>query len=60
MDFGDRVWFIGEVVHAEAEEGLDRSKLLIYWNGELRTPGDVIMTVTTTSERCCGLHHDRK
>jgi flavin reductase (DIM6/NTAB) family NADH-FMN oxidoreductase RutF len=58
IDLGDRFWFIGNVVHSEGEEGLDRGDLLTYWDGEVRVPGKVLLVLRTNSERCCGLHRN--
>jgi flavin reductase (DIM6/NTAB) family NADH-FMN oxidoreductase RutF len=42
IDIGDHTWFFGEVVRAEVDEDYDREKLLLYWGGDFRTPGNVI------------------
>jgi len=44
MEFetGDHVWFIGEVVHCEAEN-YRREEMLLYWGGDFRVPGEVVM-----------------
>ncbi|QLH74400.1 MAG: flavin reductase family protein [Methanomassiliicoccales archaeon] len=42
VDAGDHTWFLGEVVHAEMEEGAPREKALMYWSGEFRVLGDII------------------
>lgn len=42
FDAGDHTWFLGEVVHAEMEESLDRGRALMYWAGEFRVLGDLI------------------
>ncbi|MBC7108837.1 MAG: flavin reductase family protein [Methanomassiliicoccales archaeon] len=42
LDIGDRTWFFGEIVHAEATKDYTRDKGLLYWGGEFRLPGEVI------------------
>jgi flavin reductase (DIM6/NTAB) family NADH-FMN oxidoreductase RutF len=42
IDAGDHTWFLGEVVHAEMENALDKEKVLMYWSGEFRVIGDII------------------
>ncbi|MGD0057296.1 MAG: flavin reductase family protein [Methanomassiliicoccales archaeon] len=42
IEMGDRTWFFGEVVHAEAVRDYARDKGLLYWAGEFRMPGDVV------------------
>ncbi|MCQ5375395.1 MAG: flavin reductase family protein [Methanomassiliicoccales archaeon] len=42
FDIGDRTWFFGEIVHAEASKDYTREKGLLYWGGEFRLPGDVV------------------
>ncbi|MGD1059884.1 MAG: flavin reductase family protein [Methanomassiliicoccales archaeon] len=42
IDAGDHVWFLGEVVHANAADGDIREKALMYWGGEFRLVGDCI------------------
>ncbi|MCX8173560.1 MAG: flavin reductase family protein [Thermoplasmata archaeon] len=39
---GDHTWFVGEIVHCEAEE-YRKEDLLLYWGGEFRVPGNVVM-----------------
>ncbi|MEM3445594.1 MAG: flavin reductase family protein [Thermoplasmata archaeon] len=38
---GDHTWFVGEIVHCEAEEH-SKEELLLYWGGEFRVPGNVV------------------
>lgn len=42
LEIGDRTWFVGEVVYAEAAKDYARDKGLLYWGGEFRLPGPVI------------------
>lgn len=42
IDAGDHTWFLGEVVHAEMENNIDRTRALMYWSGEFRVIGDII------------------
>jgi flavin reductase (DIM6/NTAB) family NADH-FMN oxidoreductase RutF len=42
IDAGDHTWFLGEVVHAEMENCVDRERALMYWAGEFRVLGDII------------------
>ncbi len=39
IETGDHTWFIGPVKHARKDPDFKREKTLIYWGGELRTPG---------------------
>jgi flavin reductase (DIM6/NTAB) family NADH-FMN oxidoreductase RutF len=36
MDIGDHTWFLGQIVHTEAWKAYDRTKALLYWDGEYR------------------------
>lgn len=38
----DHIWYIGKVVHTDVAKDYDRSNVLIYWDGEFRTPGPVL------------------
>jgi flavin reductase (DIM6/NTAB) family NADH-FMN oxidoreductase RutF len=38
----DHIWYMGKVVHTDIDKDYDRSNTLIYWDGELRTPGPVL------------------
>jgi len=42
LDIGDRTWFYGEIVHAEASKNYTRDKGLLYWGGEYRLPSKVL------------------
>jgi len=42
FDTGDHYWFLGDVVHAESDEGELREKALLYWGGEFRVIGNCI------------------
>ncbi|HSV42851.1 MAG TPA: flavin reductase family protein [Methanomassiliicoccales archaeon] len=42
VDAGDHTWFLGEVVHAEMENTVERERALLYWAGEFRVVGDII------------------
>ncbi len=41
----DHVWFIGKVIHTDVTKDYDRSDVLVYWDGEFRTPGPVIRKI---------------
>ncbi|HQD87407.1 MAG TPA: flavin reductase family protein [Methanomassiliicoccaceae archaeon] len=41
MDW-DHIWIVGKVVHTDVIEGYDRTDVLIYWDGEFRTPSPVL------------------
>ena len=36
MDIGDHTWFLGQIVHTDQVRGYDRTKALLYWDGEYR------------------------
>jgi flavin reductase (DIM6/NTAB) family NADH-FMN oxidoreductase RutF len=38
----DHIWYMGKVVHTDITKGYDRSNVLLYWDGEFRTPGPVL------------------
>lgn len=38
----DHIWIIGNVVHTDVVKDYDPSEVLIYWNGEFRTPSPVL------------------
>lgn len=38
----DHIWYHGKVVHTEVAQDYDRTNVLIYWDGEFRTPSPVI------------------
>lgn len=42
IEAGDHHWFIGKVVGAEKSADFERTKGVLYWGGEFRTPGELI------------------
>jgi flavin reductase (DIM6/NTAB) family NADH-FMN oxidoreductase RutF len=39
---GDHTWYLAKIVHTDAVVGYDRSKALLFWDGEFRTAGPVL------------------
>ena len=42
IETGDHHWFIGKVLNAKKSKDLKRSKAVLYWGGEFRTPGELL------------------
>ncbi|MEM0448257.1 MAG: flavin reductase family protein [Methanomassiliicoccales archaeon] len=36
MDIGDHTWFLGQIVHTDMVKDYDRTKALLFWDGEYR------------------------
>ncbi len=37
---GDHTWYLGEIKHTDITSDYDRSKALLYWDGEYWTAGE--------------------
>ncbi|QLH74399.1 MAG: flavin reductase family protein [Methanomassiliicoccales archaeon] len=42
---GDHTWYLGKIVHTDAVVDYDRSKALLFWDGEFRTAGPMIKKI---------------
>lgn len=42
---GDHTWYLAKIVHTDMVKDYDRSKALLFWDGEFRTAGPVLKKI---------------
>lgn len=45
FEVGDHTWFLGQIVHTDVWTNYDRSKSLLFWNGEYRLADRLLKSV---------------